>query len=394
MQKVAQGTSDADGNILFRYIPVGNYYVKEIETVYGYVLSDAKTLFTVSDQNVGTAQSGTINISRNTAKLEIPLKNNLNESLDDASNLEISLYSNGVINIDNLEWNDYYITVTGLPDIYEENESKYSFSVNRNSFQNGRVIANVTNDDQEELSQITAIVKKGTITINKSITATDLQSGNGNTSFMFKIVAKDSGYNSLFTIYRCITFNSFDLQNAQNGVITKSIEIENLEHYKYEITEESNYRYVLNFITAAIENNSSVLNYTIGVIDLTGKKIEGEITFVARKTKHGLLSDSKFLSGSQQQSYVLTTVDAEYKNEDYIIGAELNKSDFKFKLVYSNNKRVEIESDSIQNLQFNGSDSLVLDTEGENTITLTFTYLNTNYSKQMILNCIQEYEGE
>ena len=404
---VAQGISDSNGNIVFRYIPVGNYYVKEIETVYGYVLSDAKTLFTVSDQNVGTAQSGTINISRNTAKLELPLKNNLNESLDDAANLEISLYDSndvlqnnvvtytgGVINIDNLEWNNYYITITGLPDIYEEDETKYSFNVNRDSFQNGRIIANVINDDQEQLSQITAIVKKGTITINKSITATDLQSGNGKTSFMFKIVAKDAGENSLFTMYRFITFNSSDLQNVQNGVITKLIEIADLEHYKYEITEESNYRYVLDSIIASEENNSSALNNTIGVIDLTGKKIEGEITFVARKAKHSLLSDSKFLSGSGEQSYTLTTVDAEYKNEDYIIGTELNKADFRFKLVYSNNKRVEIESNSIQNLQFNGSDSLVLDTVGENTITLTFTYLNTNYSKQMILNCVQEDEGE
>ena len=63
---------------------------------------------------------------------------------------------------------------------------------------------------------------------------------------MFKIVGKDESGEEKVTLYKTVTFSDKEKQNADlNGNVTKSIVISDVEAYKYEITEEDNYRYCL-----------------------------------------------------------------------------------------------------------------------------------------------------
>ena len=186
---------------------------------------------------------------------------------------------------------------------------------------------------------------------------------------MFKIVGKDESGGEKVTLYRTVTFSDKEKQNADlNGDLTKSIVISDVEAYKYEITEEDNYRYSLDEIipitNASKEGNKAIIN-------LTGVENIGEVTFKNTKDNNSLLTHAQLITNSPQSSYYLIGISAKAKEESYVVGTKLTASDFTYTLYYSNGD--EQTAELTEGITFNGESSYKEDLVGSYITKLEYT---------------------
>ena len=535
-QLISEKTTNENGQVTFEKLTWGEYYIKEIESVYGYELSEEKHLFTVNDQNVENVIQKTGKEVRSKANLELlkvddkgKLLQGVEFELFDESNNKIQekikTDENGSLKIENIEWGNYYIKEKEPLSGYKKIDTKFEFTVNRETFSNGnKVISSVQNSDTKEQISIIKNERKqgkviltkyscnasgeetentlegakfelyksngelvggyttdengqivvenldwdsyyfqekeapegysisdkkiafvvnsknveftqelkaynkletGKITINKTIKANSLEAVHGNATFMFKIVGKDESGGEKVTLYRTVTFSDKEKQNADlNGNVTKSIVISDVEAYKYEITEEDNYRYSLDEIipitNASKEGNKAIIN-------LTGVENIGEVTFKNTKDNNSLLTHAQLITNSPQSSFYLIGISAKAKKESYEIGTKLTGSDFTYTLYYSNGD--EQTAELTEGITFNGESSYkedlvgsyitkleytlngkVFETEvttkwimstdyfkykviSSNTNTITITGINSKYESPSVLYIPSEYNG-
>ena len=535
-QLISEKTAKENGQVTFEKLTWGEYYIKEIESVYGYELSEEKLLFTVNDQNVENVIQKTGKEVRSKANLELlkvddkgKLLQGVEFELFDESNNKIQKNfktdENGSLKIENIEWGNYYIKEKEPLSGYKKIDTKFEFTVNRETFSNGnKVISRVQNSDTKEQISIIKNERKqgkviltkyscnasgeetentlegakfelyksngelveeyitdgngqivvenldwdsyyfqekeapegysisdkkiafvvnsknveftqelkaynkletGKITINKTIKANSLEAVHGNATFMFKIVGKDESGGEKVTLYRTVTFSDKEKQNADlNGDLTKSIVISDVEAYKYEITEEDNYRYsldeVIPVLNASKEGNKAIIN-------LTGAENKGEVTFKNTKDNNSLLTHAQLITNSPQSSYYLIGISAKAKKESYEIGTKLTGSDFTYTLYYSNGD--EQTAELTEGITFNGESSYkedlvgsyitkleytlngkVFETEvttkwimstdyfkykviSSNTNTITITGINSKYESPSVLYIPSEYNG-
>ena len=450
--KISEATTNSEGKITFENIQWGDYYIKEISTIYGYELSNEKHLFTINEQTVENIVEKTENETRSKAHLQIIKidekgsflqgvrfalykENGVQVIKNDENGEEIKYITdeNGQLNINDIEWGNYYIQEIEVPEGYQRLTAKFTFTVNRQTFENNNTaITTVTNSETNEQvsiiknSRLKGSVKltkyacdasgnktetvlpqavyelylangqllgeyttdengqivvqnlewdsyyfiekqapqgysisdkkiafvvnsknagfeqslsaydtqeSGEIKINKIIPAQSIYKAHGNSTFIFKIVGKDENEEEKVTLYKAITFTQEDEKNTdENGNIQKSIVITNIQPYKYEITEEQNYRYELNTITPI--TNAQVENKT-GIIDLTGSENNGEITFSNIKQNNSLLTDTGLITNTTQAEYYLIGIEVAPKQQTYEIGKDATASDFTYKLLYS-----------------------------------------------------------
>ena len=142
---IEEKVTDTEGQVTFDNLAWGDYYIKETKTVYGYELSETKYSFTISAETVEETVVKTEKETRSKAKLQLIKLDDEGKFLKDA---EFTLFDNegnvvtiddepaveytdetGQLNIENIEWGEYYIQETNAPEGYEENNTKYSFTV-------------------------------------------------------------------------------------------------------------------------------------------------------------------------------------------------------------------------------------------------------------------------
>ena len=435
--------TDENGSLKIENIEWGNYYIKEKEPLSGYKKIDTKFEFTVnretfldgnkvisSVQNSDTKEQ--ISIIKNERKQGkvILTKYSCNASGEETENTlegaKFELYKsngelveeyitdgNGQIVVENLDWDSYYFQEKEAPEGYSVSDKKIAFVVNSKSV-----------EFTQELKAYNKL-ETGKITINKTIKANSLEAVHGNATFMFKIVGKDESGGEKVTLYRTVTFSDKEKQNADlNGDLTKSIVISDVEAYKYEITEEDNYRYSLDEIipitNASKEGNKAIIN-------LTGVENIGEVTFKNTKDNNSLLTHAQLITNSPQSSYYLIGISAKAKKEGYVVGTKLTASDFTYTLYYSNGD--EQTAELTEGITFNGESSYkedlvgsyitkleytlngkVFETEvttkwimstdyfkykviSSNTNTITITGINSKYESPSVLYIPSEYNG-
>ena len=186
---------------------------------------------------------------------------------------------------------------------------------------------------------------------------------------MFKIVGKDESGGEKVTLYRTVTFSDKEKQNADlNGDLTKSIVISDVEAYKYEITEEDNYRYSLDEVIPVL---NSTKEENKAIINLTGVENIGEVTFKNTKDNNSLLTHAQLIINSPQSSFYLIGISAEAKKESYEIGTKLTASDFTYTLYYSNGD--EQTAELTEGITFNGESSYKEDLVGSYITKLEYT---------------------
>ena len=379
--------TDENGSLKIENIEWGNYYIKEKEPLSGYKKIDTKFEFTVnretfldgnkvipSVQNSDTKEQ--ISIIKNERKQGkvILTKYSCNASGEETENTlegaKFELYksngelvgeyttdANGQIVIENLDWDSYYFQEKEAPEGYSISDKKIAFVVNSKNV-----------EFTQELKAYNKL-ETGKITINKTIKANSLEAVHGNATFMFKIVGKDESGGEKVTLYRTVTFSDKEKQNADlNGNVTKSIVISDVEAYKYEITEEDNYRYSLDEIipitNASKEGNKAIIN-------LTGVENIGEVTFKNTKDNNSLLTHAQLITNSPQSSFYLIGISAKAKKESYEIGTKLTGSDFTYTLYYSNGD--EQTAELTEGITFNGESSYKEDLVGSYITKLEYT---------------------
>ena len=379
--------TDENGSLKIENIEWGNYYIKEKEPLSGYKKIDTKFEFTVnretflngnkviaSVQNSDTKEQVSIIKNERKQGKVILTKYSCNASGEETENTlegaKFELYKsdgelvgeyttdeNGQIVIENLDWDSYYFQEKEAPEGYSISDKKIAFVVNSKNV-----------EFTQELKAYNKL-KTGEITINKTIKANSLEAVHGNVTFMFKIVGKDESGEEKVTLYRTVTFSDKEKQNADlNGDLTKSIVISDVEAYKYEITEEDNYRYSLDEIipitNASKEGNKAIIN-------LTGVENIGEVTFKNTKDNNSLLTHAQLITNSPQSSYYLIGISAKAKEESYVVGTKLTGSDFTYTLYYSNGD--EQTAKLTEGITFNGESSYKEDLVGSYITKLEYT---------------------
>ena len=379
--------TDENGKLKIENIEWGNYYIKEKEPLSGYKKIDTKFEFTVnretflngnkviaSVQNSDTKEQVSIIKNERKQGKVILTKYSCNASGEETENTlegaKFELYKsdgelvgeyttdgNGQIVIENLDWDSYYFQEKEAPEGYSISDKKIAFVVNSKNI-----------EFTQELKAYNKL-ETGKITINKTIKANSLEAVHGNATFMFKIVGKDESGEKKVTLYRTVTFSDKEKQNADlNGDLTKSIAISDVEAYKYEITEEDNYRYSLDEIipitNASKEGNKAIIN-------LTGVENIGEVTFKNTKDNNSLLTHAQLITNSPQSSYYLIGISAKAKEESYVVGTKLTGSDFTYTLYYSNGD--EQTAELTEGITFNGESSYKEDLVGSYITKLEYT---------------------
>ena len=84
---------------------------------------------------------------------------------------EESSDENGQLNIEEIEWGEYYIQETKVPEGYEENNTKYHFMIDRDTFLDGNnTISRVIKEENNQLEEVSIIKNnkiKGTVNLIK-----------------------------------------------------------------------------------------------------------------------------------------------------------------------------------------------------------------------------------
>ena len=157
-KEIQCGTTDSDGKLTFNDLELGDYYVKEIETLEGYILDETKHEISLKYKDQYTPVITYETILENyvpTGKLEFT-KTDFSESqtlpnttIEIYSEDDILIYSgktdeNGKIVIDKLPIGKFYILEKEAPEGYELNEEKMWFEIK----ENGEVVKATMKDNQ------------------------------------------------------------------------------------------------------------------------------------------------------------------------------------------------------------------------------------------------------
>ena len=399
--EVNKGITDENGVLRLDDIDWGTYYIQEIKSVTGYEKIDTKFKFVVDRETFANnndtvmriinedtgEETSVITNSRKKGKVTLTkyaydAEGNETDKvlpgavyelyLADGTLLgEYTTNENGKIEVDKLEWNSYYFQEKEAPKGYAVSDKRIAF------------VVNIKNADFEVELKAYDKVEAGEIIINKVINKDSIFSAHGNSSFIFKVLGK-SGEEEKVTLYRTITFSESDIKNAdKDGNIKKTIKIADVDSYKYEITEEENYRYEQTNIilgeNARVENN-------IGVIDLSGlESKKGEITFENTKQSNNLLTDNKLLTNSTQSQYYLIGISATTKKESYEIQKDvLTAKDFDYVLYYSGGQEFSVELS--EGITINGKDSYKEELEGDYIVSITYTVNGKKYDTYATVN--------
>ena len=497
--KISEATTDDNGKITFDELQWGDYYIKEISSVYGYELSNEKYEFTINAKNVENTVEKTEKEVRKKAHLQLV---KIDEKGNFLPGVQFALYNengfqvikkdengeeikyitdeNGQLNINDIEWGNYYIQEIEVPDGYQRLSAKFTFSVTRQTFEddniavssvtnsetneqisiiknkrlngsvkltkyacdasgnktetvlpqavyelylaNGQLIGEYTTDENGQIlvenlewdsyyflekqapqgysisdKKIAFVVnsknasfeqallaydkmESGELKINKTIPSQSIYAGHGNSTFIFKIIGKDENNDQKVTLYKAITFTQEDQKNVdENGNITKSITITDIEPYKYEITEEQNFRYELDTITPI--TNAQVDGKT-GIINLIGTDNKGEITFSNIKQNNSLLSDTELITNTTQSEYHLIGIEVVPKQEVYEIGKVLTASDFTYKLLYSGGQEQSV--DLTDEITLNGETTYTETKPGNYIVKIQYTKDGKTFETEVI----------
>ena len=394
--------TDENGKLKIENIEWGNYYIKEKEPLSGYKKIDTKFEFTVNRETFLNGNKVIASVQNSDTKEEVSIiknerkqgkviltKYSCNASGEETENTlegaKFELYKsdgelvgeyttdgNGQIVVENLDWDSYYFQEKEAPEGYSISDKKIAFVVNSKNI-----------EFTQELKAYNKL-ETGKITINKTIKANSLEAVHGNATFMFKIVGKDESGEKKVTLYRTVTFSDKEKQNADlNGDLTKSIVISDVEAYKYEITEEDNYRYSLDEIipitNASKEGNKAIIN-------LTGVENIGEVTFKNTKDNNSLLTHAQLITNSPQSSYYLIGIGAKSKKENYEVGTELTADDFEIKLYYSNGSEELLET--AEDITLDGQSKYTQTTEGSYIVNIEYKYNGKIYKTEVTTNWI------
>ena len=379
--------TDENGSLKIENIEWGNYYIKEKEPLSGYKKIDTKFEFTVNRETFLNGNKVIASVQNSDTKEQISIiknerkqgkviltKYSCNASGEETENTlegaKFELYKsngelvgeyitdgNGKIVVENLDWDSYYFQEKEAPEGYSISDKKIAFVVNSKNV-----------EFTQELKAYNKL-ETGKITINKIIKANSLEAVHGNATFMFKIVGKDESGEEKVTLYKTVTFSDKEKQNADlNGDLIKSIVISDVEAYKYEITEEDNYRYSLDEVIPVL---NSTKEENKAIINLTGVENIGEVTFKNTKDNNSLLTHAQLITNSPQSSFYLIGISAKAKKESYEIGTKLTASDFTYTLYYSNGD--EQTAELTEGITFNGESSYKEDLVGSYITKLEYT---------------------
>lgn len=156
--------SDKNGNIKIDNIPVGEYYIKELSTIDGYIVDNKKYEFTIDKDNYkvvidniyNALIKGSLELYKFDKDTLLPLKNVEYKLYDVNNNYLLTLYTNsdGYIKLNDIAIGKYYLKETKTNDDYMIDENIYEIDItldnlnHKYKFYNEKIKMPITNDYQ------------------------------------------------------------------------------------------------------------------------------------------------------------------------------------------------------------------------------------------------------
>lgn len=165
-RQMAVGVTNADGKLVFRDIPYGDYVLKELEAPEGYNKDSDKSEFEISSSTIQSSFNGTgvINCTLENTKEKGNIRVlKLDEASQPLEGAEFTLYDenmifvarvksqdNGYVEFTDLRYGTYYVRETKAPDGYIRNTDTYKVIVDSDDWQNQYI----TDEGEKDLEVI------------------------------------------------------------------------------------------------------------------------------------------------------------------------------------------------------------------------------------------------
>lgn len=238
-KNIFEGYTNELGIIEIKNLPLGTYTIKEVEAPYGYILNEEIYEVTIYDNNItklvevkNELQKGNLVIKKIDIDTNLPIKDIKFIIMKD-NNVIYEGYTNkeGILEINNLPLETYFIKEIEAPDCYVKNENNYEVSllehqkteviVIKNELKKGKlIIKKVDADYRNPLSNTEFIILKDEKIVYKGKTNKD------------GILEIDNLILGLYTIKEIKASNGYNINEEEISII-----ITDKENY-IEITNE------------------------------------------------------------------------------------------------------------------------------------------------------------
>lgn len=344
--KLREGTTTAEGDIDFKEIPWGDYYIQEISAPSGYELNTTKYPVTVNRESVDQLIVQSITNTQFKGKVRLTKMAEADHSIKLAG-AEYSLYKNdgtfvgkyvsddkGEIFVENLSWGSYYFEETKAPGGYGMSSDKIRFSVNATS-----------SLSVQELEAFDPVLS-AQVTITKKIKKDSIVFAHGVPYFTFKLEGTDIN-NISHTYYKTVSFTEDyvnSLTEDAEGYISASVVFAQLASGNYEASEENVIRYSQSKVIP-VENATLGADDTV-TFDLTNGKLSGVATFVNDKLVQGGTSHTSLVNNVIRKSKVITGISAEYKSSGTITTSTIDRSKLDVYAIYDDGSQSKLADDA------------------------------------------------
>ena len=298
-------TTDDRGSIDIKNLEWGTYYLKEKSAPDCYLLNEEFIEVVIG----GSSLISEITCTNLCKKGSIILTKTDELGMNRLQGAEFSLYKsdgsllmenlvtdeNGEVQVDGLEWGDYYFRETKAPQGYGLSDEVIRFSVNR---VNAGIVQKVHMTDPLDAK---------TIKLTKKVKASDINFDHGEPTFLFKLEGTDL-HGQSHAYYRIVRFNKEWVTDAhvdEEGYVSQSVTISGLVAGTYTAAEEESSRYVLTQVEGLTSN--AVVNDTEVSFDLSLAD-EGGAVFKNEKYEHQDYSDNQSAANVLKKEVKLTAI--------------------------------------------------------------------------------------
>lgn len=336
--KLDELETNSEGYISLDSLEWGDYYLKEVKTVAGYILNDQAYNFTVNAKNASRlieikAENqhirGNVKLTKYDRATDTIISDKAVYTLYNQNNQVIGDYSteDGTIAVKDLDWGSYYFIEKTAPIGYELSSELIRFSIN---IKNCTVTQELDAFDDKETGNLN-------IALTKELKKSDIQYTHGAPIFTFELINNDTNQR----LIQSITFDKETVEHLtpnEQGYISLSTTFTQLVAGKYKIRESNVNRYKDIDIRV---NDQAITADTEGYV-LINLLANATITYKNNKYTQNGTSDTGVVKNIVTKGRQYTSLRADYHGPDIITTETIDRTTLSVYAMYDDGTEVKL----------------------------------------------------